>query len=87
MLSMIVNFVFRCAVCEGSDLGIVAVCQDSASLVFQGGGKKVGWPKDLWVVCRPGTVWVPIEPVDEYYIDERAGRAGDFCQAELDDAF
>ena len=41
VLSVVVNLVFRGAVREGSDIGIVPIGEDSYALLFKGRGKEI----------------------------------------------
>ena len=65
MFCMIVNFVSRCAVGKRGDSRIVAVCQDSDLLFFEGLREEIGRPKDVWLFRRPCVVGMTVEAMDK----------------------
>lgn len=54
MFGMIVNLILGCTVREGCYLRVVAICEDSATLILDGRGEQIGRPKDFGgLVSRP----------------------------------
>jgi hypothetical protein len=55
MLGMVMDLVFGSSITESCDLRIVAIGEDSASLVFERRREKVCRPEDFGrLVCSPG---------------------------------
>jgi hypothetical protein len=62
---MVVDAVFGGAVCEGCDIGVVAICQDAHPRSAQKFRKDINGPKDIVVLACPGIFRVAVETMNE----------------------
>lgn len=72
MFRMVVYLVFRCPIRERTDIRIVAVCQDSASLLLEGLWKEVLRPEVI--LSSPCLMRVSVQAMHKHYAVERSAR-------------
>jgi len=80
---MIVYLVFGDTIRKGGNVRIVAVGQNTGSLVLERSREKVGWPEDIGLRRGPGIVGMAVQPMNEDDVNKRVGRRVDFCKPIL----